>query len=151
LLFSISCKPKQNPTPKYSELVGTWKSTYNRNEYILNIDSEGNLIFNCGLVNDKSFHHNFAGKLADTFEYPYTIELTFTASSLSSTSCTVRINDVIEKLNPKSQIGKFTFHDASTLTASVNMLVASSAGGGFVLWYDVYYKVGVQTLNFTKQ
>ena len=96
-------------------------------------------------------HHNFAGKLADTFEYPYTIELTFTASSLSSTSCTVRINDVIGKLNPKSKIGKFTFHDASTLTASVSMLGASSVNGGFAYWYDDYYGVKVQTLNFTKQ
>ena len=151
LLFSISCKPKQNPTPSKDDLVGTWKTTYDGCEYILNIDSEGNLIFNCGLVNDKSWHHNFAGKLADTFEYPYTIELTFMASSLSSTSCTVRINDFIGKLNPKSKIGRFTFNDASTLTASVIMLGASSVNGGSVYWCDDWLKVKAQTLNFTKQ
>ena len=126
--------------------------------YILNIDSEGNIVFNCALGNDRSgegwWHYNFVGKLADTFEYPYTIELTFIASSLSSTSCHMRksefYNGKINELQIKSKIGKFTFSDASTLTALVPYLIFDTRNGGGVYWYN-YYGKDVRTLNFTKQ
>ena len=119
---------------------------------ILDIDSEGNLIFNCSLANDEKLlnHYNFSGKLADTFGYPYTIELTFTASSLSSTSCYLAEhgNFSVETTDKQpKKTGKFTFHDASTLTASVIMLFMIEYNGGYIYWYDG----GVQTLNFTKQ
>ena len=155
ITYSLIEETNEGGSHSRTELVGTWKSTYEGyegGEYILNIDSEGNLIFNCGLANDTwaNWHCNFAGKLADTFEYPYTIELTFTASSLSSTSCGGPkdgdwFNDSIGRLDTKSQIGRFTFNDASTLTASVIMLGTSSAG--YVYWY----RDGFQTLRFRKQ
>ena len=158
ITYSLIEETNEGGSHSRTELVGTWKSTYEtpngiNHEFILNIDSEGNLIFNCGLANDNfdSFHYNFAGKLSDTFEYPYTIELTFTASSLSSTSCYLITgmswNDKVSKVTPESQIGKFTFHDASTLTASVLMLGTDSYNGGNVDWY---YNDFI-TLNFTKQ
>ncbi len=126
-MFSISCKSKQDPTPSKEDLVGTWKSTYSGHEFILNIDSEGNLIFNCGLLayEGNGFHYNFAGKLADTFEYPYTIELTFTLSSFTDSCKRIAYDSSYYKDLEKQQktgTGTFTFRDASTCEASVDMV-----------------------------
>ena len=82
-------------------------------------------------------HYNYSGKLADTFNYPYTIELTFTASSHSSTSCkdannNYLINEIVN-LTPKSKTAKFTFTDASTCTVSANMIYH---GSGYVIWME---------------
>ena len=54
-------------------------------------------------------------------------------------------NDNVSKLTPKSQTGKFTFHDASTLTASLIMVGTSGLNGGSVDWSII------QNFNFTKQ
>ena len=43
-------------------------------------------------------------------------------------------NDKVSELTPKSQTGKFTFHDASTLTASFIMVGTSGLNGGSVYW-----------------
>ena len=140
LLFSISCSSNEEPKKhSKSELVGTWNNQeqLKRNNFILDIDSEGNLNFNCGLKDYSGHHYNYSGKLADTFNYPYTIELTFTASSHSSTSCkdannNYLINEIVN-LTPKSKTAKFTFTDASTCTVSANMIYH---GSGYVIWME---------------
>ena len=126
LLFSISCKAKQNP--KYSELEGTWKS-YTSDIALpvitFTVDSAGNLNFNC-LYEDKGFYHyNYTGKLTDDFEYPYTIELTFNISSYTPfASCSLdSLLGEISKFPNKSLIGKFIFSDASTCAASFDTIV----------------------------
>ena len=89
---------------------------------IFTIDSAGNLNLNCGVNKYDDTHCNYTGKLADTFEYPYTIELTFNISSHSSASCHREddwFDNNIGRLNPKLQTGKFTFRDASTCSTSI--------------------------------
>ena len=85
--------------------------------------------------------------------------MTFTASSLPSVSCILTGNYFVEGtfngmtryLTPKSQIGKFTFHDASTLTASVIMMTVNGVNG-LAVWPHMWVTRGdVQTLNFTRQ
>ena len=60
LLFLVSCssnedpnteKPQQNPEPKYLELAGTWKAYGYAEDYIINIDKDGNFSFNCIIIN----------------------------------------------------------------------------------------------------
>ena len=131
LLFSISCKSKQNPTPKYSELVGTWKF----GDFIFTIDSSGNLNLNCGVNKYINTHCNYSGKLADDFEYPYTIELTFTISSHASiTSCPKSKDSLflegVSKLE-QSKTGRFTFSDASTCTPYIETI---RAAGNVIDW-----------------
>ena len=144
LLFSISCSSNEEPKKhSKSELVGTWNNQeqLKRNNFILDIDSEGNLNFNCGLKDYSGHHYNYSGKLADTFNYPYTIELTFTVSSHSSiTSCIKQdstdsywLNTRLKELNPQLNTAKFTFTDASTCTVSANMIYH---GSGYVIWMD---------------
>ena len=147
LLFSISCKSKQNPEEhSRAELVGTWNNPDGNGKglFNFNIDSGGNLNFNCDLITYSGWHYNYAGKLADTFDYPYTIELTFTVSSHSSiTSCIKQdstdsswLNARLKELNPQLNTAKFTFTDASTCIASVNMI---RHGSGRVHWASTVF------------
>ena len=90
-----------------SELVGTWKSDYGQN---LIIDIDGNI----HLYRDLSIYMhswNYYGKTADTFDYPYTVE-------------------VVYKLNDReSQTGTITFHNASSCSASFYGRWRSMYGG----------------------
>ena len=92
-------------------------------------------------------HCNYTGKLADTFEYPYTIELTFNISSHSSASCYMKddwFDNNIGTLNPKLQTGKFIFSDASTCSASFYTIYRYHQGSGSVNWEK-------KDFNLTKQ
>ena len=134
----VSCSSNEDPTPKYSELVGTWKIV-SGSPIILTIDSEGNLNLNCGNNKYRNTHCNYTGKLTDNFDYPYTIELTFTISSHASiTSCAwIKDDWFIKQAEGLEQYktGKFTFTDASTLTVSAWML---STANNSVEWINLY-------------
>ena len=140
----VSCKSKQKPEEhSRAELVGTWNNPDGNGKglFNFNIDSEGNLNFNCGLKDYSGHHYNYSGKLAETFDYPYTIELTFTASSHSSTSCQDANNNYlineIGNLTPKSKTAKFTFTDASTCTVSANMIYHGSGRVDWMEWNSI--------------
>lgn len=77
MLF-ITCKAKptdlNNGSHSKSELTGTWNMTDNKNA-VTTIDSDGNIKF---------FHQwsyvcaqdwDYTGKISDTFDYPYTVEI----------------------------------------------------------------------------
>ena len=118
---------------------------------IFTIDSAGNLNLNCGVNKYDDTHCNYTGKLADTFEYPYTIELTFNISSHASiTSCYYSkdnwFNSKISELSPKSQTGKFTFSDASTCAVSIYTIERGTTFGGWVNWAN-----SINNYTFTKQ
>ena len=142
ITYSLIEETNEGGSHSRAELVGTWNNPYGNEKglYYFNIDSDGNLNFDCGLITYSGWHYNYSGKLAETFEYPYTIELTFTVSSHSSiTACKDKdkstdsswLIDRLKELNPQSKTAKFTFIDASTCTASVNMIYHGAAG---VLW-----------------
>ena len=63
--------------------------------------------------------YNYTGKLADNFEYPYTIELVYNIySSVSLGDMTQYQYDTTYKaFSPQKVNGKFTFIDASTCEA----------------------------------
>ena len=100
LLFSISCKPKQNPTEteKHSraELVGTWQGSYGIN---LTVDSDGNIHL-WRWLSTYIYSWDYYGKAADTFDYPYTVEVVYNLN------------------NGESRTGTITFHNASSCSAS---------------------------------
>ncbi len=130
--------------------MGTWKSYTSDVDLpviTFTVDSGGNLNFNC-LYEDKGFcHYNYTGKLAEDFEYPYTIELTFNISSYTPfASCSLdSFLDEISKFDNKSLIGKFIFSDASTCAVSFDTIVHAYYTGG-------YDSVGLHKLdrNFKK-
>ena len=131
LLFSISCSSNEEPEsePKYLELAGTWRARYDAGFVYINIDNDGNFI----LTNNRSSHAFFyyTGKLADNFEYPYTIELVYDA--YSSVLFDNLGQEAYSKAEPKQTNGKFTFIDASTCEAHFHRI---SWGGG---WYECTY------------
>ena len=82
------------------------------------IDSDGNINFNCRTTRGAFYmHYNYSGKLAEDFEYPYTIKLVYIATNHPCDDKS-RDSSEISKLNPQSQTGTFTFHNESILTAS---------------------------------
>ena len=92
LLFSISCKPKQEPE-KYSksELIGTWENS--ASYAAVYIASDG------GLIQYRNWNA-IIGKVADTFDsYPYTIKLSGTNSNGAN----------------KDYVGTVTFHSSTNL------------------------------------
>ncbi len=141
ITYSLTEKATEGGSHSKAELEGTWKSSF----FLFTIDNNGNMNFNCGLTNTTYpvYHYNYSGKIADNFEYPYTVELTFTVSSHASTSCKELylendkkdyegVSNQIENLEPKSQVSKFTFLDASTCISS-NLYMAGHNGS--VYWY----------------
>ena len=156
ITYSLIEETIQGGSHSRTELVGTWKVD-TRDEIIINIDSDGNFSFDCGGQDKYSFrgnHYKYTGKLAETFEYPYTIELTF---AVSSHSCNPTYNndneydDWIKALEPKSKTGKFTFHDASTLTASLYLVectIYNAIWGSLYTFDDNTAKDEFWTLNY---
>ena len=63
--------------------------------------------------------YNYTVKLADNFNYPYTIELVYNIySSVSLGDMTQsQYNNIYKAFNPQKGTGKFTFIDSSTCEA----------------------------------
>ena len=84
-----------------SDLVGTWSGQY----VTFWIDAEGNLNFNNvdmeGKLGYNATYAGYNGKIAESFEYPYSIELTFTPPASWG-------------LAPKSEKGTFTFNSPTS-------------------------------------
>ena len=57
-----------------SELTGTWNWTDNRSA-VTTIDSDGNIKFFNHWSASFSFNWYYTGKISDTFDYPYTVEI----------------------------------------------------------------------------
>ena len=70
--------PEENNKGSKSALVGTWSGQY----VTFWIDGEGNLNFDnvdtVGLWGNNSSYAGYKGKIADNFQYPYSIKLSFT-------------------------------------------------------------------------
>lgn len=77
MLF-ITCKAKptdlNNGSHSKSELTGTWNWTDNRSA-VTTIDSDGNIKFFNHESASFSFNWYYTGKISDTFDYPYTVEI----------------------------------------------------------------------------
>ena len=97
--FSQISTPK--PTKTKADLVGTWSGQY----VTFWIDAEGNLNFNNvdmdGKLGYNATYAGYNGKIAESFEYPYSIELTFTPPASWG-------------LDPKSEKGTFTFNSPTS-------------------------------------
>ena len=93
---STTPKPEENKKGSKADLVGTWTGQY----AIFWIDAEGNLNFNNvemdGQLGYNATYAGYNGKIAETFEYPYSITLVFTPPEKWG-------------LDPKSEKGTFTF------------------------------------------
>lgn len=86
LLFSISCKSNEEPepfnveptekSPKYLELVGSYKNDNYNNIYTFTINNNGDI-----KLERNGFSHTYSGKIADNFDYPYTTEIVTTIGS----------------------------------------------------------------------
>ena len=123
LLFLVSCSSIEEPETKYLELAGTWvgRGFYRYGNVIINIDKDGNFSFNSLDNGDKGYrYYNYTGKLADNFEYPYTIELVYNiySSVLLGGMTQAEYDKTFKTVNPQQKIGKFTFIDATTCEAS---------------------------------
>ena len=116
----VSCSSIEEPETKYLELAGTWNPQGPGSPaYIINIDKDGNFSFNSlHLIGGKNWCFNYTGKLADNFEYPYTIELVYNiySSVLSGEISRDSYNEKFKNLK-QQYIGTFTFIDASTCEA----------------------------------
>ena len=79
--------------------------------------------------------YNYTGKLADNFNYPYTIELVynFYSSVLLGDMTQYHYDMFYKDVSPKQQTGKFTFIDASTCEAHFHKI---SWGG---MWGELIY------------
>ena len=95
-----------------SELVGTWRGNYDES---LTVDSEGNIHL-WRTLSTYIYSWDYYGKTADTFNYPYTVEV------------------VYERGNGESRTGTITFHNSSSCSISVY-----GYGGGYGRdgWIDV--------------
>ena len=113
---------------KYLELAGTWRAPYDEGYVYINIDNDGNFILTNGHFHE---YFNYTGKLADNFEYPYTIELVYDA--YSSVLFDNLGQEYYSKAEPKQTNGKFTFIDASTCEAHFHKI---SWGG---IWGELIY------------
>ena len=138
----VSCSSNEEPETEKPphELAGTWKAVTG-DTVIFTVNNSGNLNFNCALNKYADTHCNYSGKIADAFEYPYTIELTFTTSSHASiTSCDLNKDNwflgEVSKLPEQSKVGKFTFTDASTCSISVYTINRGYTAGGWVVWKE---------------
>lgn len=71
-------KPEENKSGSKSDIVGTWNGKYVQ----FWIDDAGNLNFDNvdteGLWGYNSSYAGYKGKIADNFQYPYSIKLSFT-------------------------------------------------------------------------
>ena len=130
LLFLISCSSIEEPETEKPphELAGKWNlpaySWGRETGFVFNIDKDGNFSFNSSDDNSKEYHYYYTGKLADNFEYPYTIELVYNiySSVLLSDMRQDIYNSYYKTLSPQQQVGKFTFIDASTCEAHFYMV-----------------------------
>ena len=57
-----------------SELTGTWNMTDNRTA-VTTIDSDGNIKFFHSWLSVRPVDWDYTGKISDTFDYPYTVEI----------------------------------------------------------------------------
>ena len=99
--FDFSQISTTKPTKTKADLVGTWSGQY----VTFWIDAEGNLNFNNvdmeGKLGYNATYAGYNGKIAESFEYPYSIELTFTPPESWG-------------LDPKSEKGTFTFNSPTS-------------------------------------
>ena len=99
--FDFSQISTTKPTKTKADLVGTWSGQY----VTFWIDAEGNLNFNNvdmeGKLGYNATYAGYNGKIAESFEYPYSIELTFTPPASWG-------------LAPKSEKGTFTFNSPTS-------------------------------------
>ena len=141
ITYSLIEETNEGGSHSRVELLGgtTWKSEEGSlRSFIFTIDNDGNINFNCGLSPDTSgYHYNYTGKLADDFDYPYTIELNFLLSSFTD-SCKGYNYEPSDYENlakeKKTGTGTFTFRDASTCEASVDMVSMPS-----VTWQNIRF------------
>lgn len=121
-IFNFGESSTTEPTPKPEEtkkdgskadLVGTWSGKY----VTFWIDAEGNLNFNNvdmeGKLGYNASYAGYNGKIAENFEYPYSITLVFTPPESWG-------------LDPKSEKGTFTFN--SPTSASFTGYVVQKLG-----------------------
>lgn len=73
LFMACKAKPTDGSHSK-SELTGTWNWTDNRSA-VTTIDSDGNIKFFNHMSASFSFNWDYTGKISDTFDYPYTVEI----------------------------------------------------------------------------
>ena len=57
-----------------SELTGTWNMTDNKTA-VTTIDSDGNIKFFHQWLSVRPLDWDYTGKISDTFDYPYTVEI----------------------------------------------------------------------------
>ena len=141
ILFSIGCD-NENKTgsggsggggsfggsQSKSELVGTWRAKDGGNlAPSFTVDAEGNISRKYTFQIDRSFESvTYTGKVADTFDYPYTVELSGTIVKLDGTD------------TGETKKGTFIFNSASECSATIQMYNILE-----YKWYDLtetYYK-----------
>ena len=93
-----------------SELVGTWGYRLgSAARFSFTVDEGGNIEYICG---GTGFRYTYKGKIADTFDYPYIVEV----------STTIKLSG--GKTETKN--GKFTFESASKCKVRVPHFTGSS-------------------------
>ena len=142
ILFSIGCD-NENKTgsggsggggsfggsQSKSELVGTWRAKLGGNlAPSFTVDAEGNISRKYTFTTDRGQFESvtYTGKVADTFDYPYTVELSGTIVKLDGTD------------TGETKKGTFIFNSASECSATIQMYNPSERQ-----WYDLtetYYK-----------
>ena len=145
ILFSIGCD-NENKTgsggsggggsfggsQSKSELVGTWRAKDGGNlAPSFTVDAEGNISRKYTFKNDRGKFESvtYTGKVADTFDYPYTVELSGTIVKLDGTD------------TGETKKGTFIFNSASECSATIQMYNPSERPES--RWYDLtetYYK-----------
>ena len=142
ILFSIGCD-NENKTgsggsggggsfggsQSKSELVGTWRARTIMPPSFT-VDAEGNISRKYTFQTDRSFESvTYTGKVADTFDYPYTVELSGTIVKLDGTD------------TGETKKGTFIFNSASECSATIQMYNPLERPES--RWYDMtetYYK-----------
>ena len=145
ILFSIGCD-NENKTgsggsggggsfggsQSKSELVGTWIAKLGGNlAPSFTVDAEGNISRKYTFKNDRGKFESvtYTGKVADTFDYPYTVELSGTIVKLDGTD------------TGETKKGTFIFNSASECSATIQAYNPTEYPEN--RWYDLtetYYK-----------
>ena len=115
-----------------SELVGTWIAKLGGNlAPSFTVDAEGNISRKYTFTTDRGKFESvtYTGKVADTFDYPYTVELSGTIVKLDGTD------------TGETKKGTFIFNSASECSATIQMYNPLERPES--RWYDLtetYYK-----------
>ena len=117
VLFSISCDNEgktgsggsSGGSQSKSELVGTYGYRLGSERFSFTVDEGGNIEYICG---GTGVRYTYKGKIADTFDYPYIVEV----------STTIKLSG--GKTETKN--GKFTFESASKCKVRVPHFTGSS-------------------------